>query len=364
MRPIHHHHTLFTILIILVGLALVAIGWTTVRLGVFAGSVSDNLKQVEHAKAGPAWWLGRSFEGMKLTRVVAGGGDRVADFGYGACHSHGSRLDPFNAPRCGYPLWIQVQTRRYGLSSDDVPKQLDGSCGKTRVRGVPAAVGTDGIIVYSGDQTIAVLGTPDQVGRALAALRPVRGAAAFRAPTLDVTPLADCVRVRSPFTPVSTRIASLRTRLRLPVVTAGPWYHDGQLINAEQAGAALVVEYASCGKASSNGDCGAVLSISSEPLNAATIGGELQGAACERTTVAGAPAVIWTATYRGSSAKGMLVFADHSTLSLGNELTLYPVGQGDLRRLAGTLRPVAPETSLPAPTYDVQALLRRCAKLK
>ena len=363
MLRIHRHPTILTILLIVLGLVAVAIGSTALRLGVFDASVSDNLKQVEHAQGAPAWWLGRSFAGLELTRVRSGGGDRVADFGYGTCRRHGSRLNPFTAPRCGYPLWIQVRTRRYSLSSDDMPKQLDGTCGRIRVRGAPAAVGTDGIVVYSGDQTIAVLGPPDLVGRALAALRPVQGGGSFRPPTLDVTPLADCAPVKSPFEPVAARLARLRNTLHLPVISAGPWYIDGQRINAEQAGAALVLEYASCGANASNGNCGAVLSISSEPLDAGTIGSDLQGADCERTTVAGAPAVIWTATYRGANATGMIVFADHATISLGNDFTLYPISHTGLRRVARALRPLAPATALPPPGYDVQTLLRRCAKL-
>ncbi len=363
MRLLQRHPTVTTIVLIVVVLAGAALFWTASRLGVFAASMSSNLKKVEHANGAPAWWLGRSFDGLQLTRVVPAGGDRVADFGYGPCHSHGSRLNPFNAPRCGYPLWIQVRTRRYALSSDDVPKQLDGTCARIRVRGVPAAVGTDGVVVYSGDQAIAVLGPPELVGRALAALRPVSGGAALRPPTLGVSPLAGCVRSKNPFEPVSSRLARLSSKLHVPVLTAGPWFNDGQRVNAEAAGSALVLQYSSCGTGATDGDCGEVLSISSEPLDAGAIGSELQGADCERTTAAGAPAVIWNADSRGASAAGVIVFADHATISLANELNLYPIGRKSLRRVTQTLRPAAPTTTLPAPSYDVKALLRRCAKV-
>ena len=363
MRWAHRHPTLATVVLILVVLVGVAAFWTASRLGVFDASMSSDLKKVEHANGAPAWWLGRSFAGLKLTRVVPAGGDRVAGFGYGSCRSHGSRLNPFDAPRCGYPLWIEVSKRQYALSADDVPKQLDGTCARIRARGVPAAVGTDGVVLYSGDQAIAVLGPPELVGRALAALRPVAGSASLRRPTLAVAPLGDCAAPKSPFEPVDSRLARLGSKLRLPIVSAGPWFNDGQRVNAEAAGSALVLEYASCG-AGSGVDCGEVLSISSEPFDAHTIGSELEGADCEQTKVAGAPAVIWSADSRGASAAGVIVFTDRATISLGNELNLYPIDLKGLRRVTQALRPVAASaTTLPAPSYDVQALLRHCAKV-
>ena len=363
MRWLHRHPTVFTLVLIVVVFAGIAAFWTASRLGAFDASMSDNLKKVQHAQGGPAWWLGRSFAGMKLTRVVPAGGDRVAEFGYGSCHSHGSRLDPFNAPRCGYPLWIAVTNRKYSLTTDDVPKLLDGTCERTRVRGVPAAVGTDGVVVYSGDQQLTVAGPPDLVGRALAALHPANGSASLRPPTLDVSPLGECNTARAPFEPIGSRLARLSSRLHVPTLRVGQWFDDGQLVNAEAAGSVLVLEYASCGKGTTNGDCGEVLSISSEPLDATVIAAELAGANCERTTVAGVPAVIWDADSRGASAAGVLVFTDHATISLANQLNLYPIDKKGLRRVTEALRPVAPARKLPAPDYDVQALLRHCAQL-
>jgi len=363
MRWLHRHPTVLAIVALVVVLLGISAFWASSRLGVFDASLSSNLKKVERAKGAPAWWLGRSFAGLQLTRVLPAGGDRVAAFGYGSCHRHGSRLDPFTAPRCGYPLWIAVTGRRYALASDDVPKLLDGTCARLRVRGVPAAVGTDGVVAYSGDEELAVLGPPDLVGRALAALRPVSGSASFRPPTLDVSPLDDCDPARSPFEPIASRLARLSSRLHLPTVDAGQWFDDGERVNAEAAGSVLVLEYSSCGSGTTNGDCGEVLSISSEPFDAATVGANLAGASCERTTVAGAPAVIWDSNVNGASAAGVLVFTDHATISLANQLNLYPIDKKGLRRVARALRPVAPATTLPAPAYDVQKLLRRCAKL-
>ncbi len=363
MRWLHRHPTVLALVAIVVVFTGIALFWTASRLGVFDASMSSNLKKVEHAQGAPAWWLGRSFAGMKLTRVVAAGGDRVAAFGYGSCHSHGSRLDPFKAPRCGYPLWIAVTERKYSLTSDDVPKLLDGTCARIRVHGVPAAVGTDGVIIYSGDQQLTVLGPPDLVGRALAALRPANGKASLRPPTLGVSPLDDCNAAKSPFEPVGSRLARLTSRLHLPALAAGQWFDDGQRINAEAAGSVLVLEYSSCGAGARNGDCGEVLSISSEPFDAGPVAADLAGANCEQTTVAGVPAVIWDANSRGASAAGVIVFTDHATISLANQLNLYPIDRRGLRRVVQALRPVAPATKLPAPTYDVQALLRHCAKL-
>jgi hypothetical protein len=196
------------------------------------------------------------------------------------------------------------------------------------------------------------------------ALRPVQGSASLRGPTLDVSPLADCVASKGSFASVSSRLAGLAAKLHLPVVSAGPWFNDGQRINAEADGAALVLEYSSCGTDTANGDCGEVLSISSEPFDAGAIGSELQGANCERTTVAGAPAVIWSANAGGASTAGVIVFTDHATISLANQLNLYPIDQKGLRRVAQALRPVTPATTLPAPSYDVAKLLGHCAKVK
>ncbi len=363
MRWAKRHPTITTFLLVVVIVVGIGAGWTASRLGVFDASMSSNLKKVEHSTGPPAWWVGPSFAGLKLTRVSAASGQRVADFGYGTCHQHGSRLDPFNAPRCGYPLWISVVNQQYSLSSDDIPKLLDGSCARIKVRGVPAAAGTDGVVIYSGAQTISVLGPPDLVGRALTALRSVRPGAALRKPTLDVSALSTCVPATSPFRSVSSRLSQLSSKLHLPVLTAGSWFDDGQRINAESAGSALVLEYSSCGSGTENGDCGEVLSISSEPLDAGAVADNLAGADCEQTTVAGVPAVIWNANSRGASAAGVIVFTDHATISLANQLNLYPISQKSLRAVTQSLRPVAPATKLPAPTYDVQKLLAHCAKL-
>ena len=363
MRWVRRHPTWTTIILVVIVVVAISGSWTTSRLGVFNASTSSNLKSVEHATGSPAWWVGPSFAGLKLTRVSTAGGDRVADFGYGSCHQHGSRLDPFNAPRCGYPLWISTDTRKYSLSSDDVPKLLDGTCARIHVRGMPAALGTDGVVVYSGDQTIAVLGPPDLVGRALASLRSVRAGGTLTQPTLDVTPLSDCAAVKTPFESVGSRLSRLSSKLRLPVVSAGPWFSDGQRINAEAAGSALVLEYSSCGTGTTNGDCGEVLSISSEPYNPNSIADNLAGADCEQTTVAGVPAVIWNANSRGASASGVMVFTDHATISLANQLNLYPVSAKSLHQVTQSLHAVAPATRLPPPTYDVKALLSHCAKV-
>jgi len=364
MRWLHRHPTVLAIVAIVVVVVGIAAFWTASRLGVFAPSMSSSLKKVERSQGEPAWWVGRSFAGLRLTRVMTAGGDRVAAFGYGACHRHGSRLDPFTAPRCGYPLWIAATARKYSLTSDDVPKLLDGTCAKIRVRGAPAAVGTDGVVVYTGDQQLTVVGPPDLVGRALAALRPANGSASFRPPTLDVSPLDDCNKAKLPFQSIASRLARLSSTLRLPTLGVGQWFDDGQRINAEAAGSVLVLEYSSCGSGTTNADCGEVLSISSEPFGAAPVAADLTGANCERTTVAGVPAVIWDANSRGASAAGVLVFTDHATISLANQLNLYPIDRKGLRRVTEALRPVAPATTLPAPTYDVQALLRHCAKLR
>src|SRR5947207_1118876 len=114
---------------------------------------------------------------------------------------------------------------------------LFGTCARTTLRGVPAAVGTDGVVLYTGAEAIGVLGPAELVRRAVAALRPVAPGAPSVLPAPNTQPraaLADCRSVPGPFEPVTGRLRRLLKSSGLPLVTAGTWFQDAQLTNAEQ----------------------------------------------------------------------------------------------------------------------------------
>ena len=170
-----------------------AVAYVLIKLDVFAPSLSEQVSSIQ--KADGSWWLGTTFEGLPITMAEPASGDRVDDIGYGACERFGSKLDPFASTRCGYPLILQVRKRRYDIALDELPKQLDGNCAKTTIRGAPVVVAPGGAILYTDNLAIAVLGRPDQVGRALALVRPVNGAARFKPPSPGVDALDNCIKI-------------------------------------------------------------------------------------------------------------------------------------------------------------------------
>ena len=128
--------------LVVVLLAIVGtVAYVVIKLGVFDPSLSEQIATIE--KADGSWWLGKQFEGLPITLANPASGDRVDDIGYGKCQRFGSKLSPFASTRCGYPLLLQVNKRRYDLSLDDVPTRLDGTCARTTIRGAPVVVGPD-----------------------------------------------------------------------------------------------------------------------------------------------------------------------------------------------------------------------------
>ena len=207
-------------------LALAAnIAYVLIKLDVFAPSLSEQVESIKQADG--SWWLGTTFEGLPIAMAQPASGDRVNDIGYGACERFGSKLDPFTSTRCGYPLLLQVRKRRYDIALDELPKQLDGNCAKTTVRGAPVVVAPSGAILYTADLAIAILGRPEQVGRALAQVRPVSGAVDFQRPSLGVDALDNCIKLAHPFAPLAQRIAELRAKPGLPLAWVGEWYAEG-----------------------------------------------------------------------------------------------------------------------------------------
>ena len=332
--------------------------------GVFKPSVSDQLKKVSKGSE-PAWYAGDAVAGLKLTNVAASKGRRVASFGYGTCHHHGASWNPFANENCGYPLLIQTWRLDQGsnVSTDFIPTYDDGNCGRTTLRGVPAAAGSDGVVLYSGAEAIAVLGPGNLVGAGVAALRQA-GAGAGHLPnptTRARDSLKDCVAARRPLEPVRTRLRRLLHGTALPLVTAGDWFQDAQLTNAEQVGKTITLEYESCRSGSPLGKCANVLSISVEPLNRTAVAGDLRGAKCSQFSTAGAPGIVWNNQLPSGDAAGLYLFTGAAAVSMGKDFTLEHVDSGKVKRAAQALRPLEGAT-LPKPAYDPSALIGLCTK--
>jgi hypothetical protein len=359
MRP--KRSTVITILVVLLLAAAGTVAYVVVKLGVFAPSLSEQVSKVEQAQG--SWWLGKSFEGLPLTLARPAGGARVDDVGYGACQRFGGKLDPFTSTRCGYPLLLQVRKRKYALSLDaDVPKRLDGSCWRTTVRGAPVVVGPNGSILYTGNLAIAVLGRADQVARALARIRPIRGAARFERPDPDVAALSSCVRAPRPFPPLRSQLAALRKAPGLPLAWVGEWYAGGRLTSGERTGSTAVLTYTSCGQESDLGSCLETLSLSSQPAGSSALRESLSGATCRTFTVGGAPGVAWTKDLAGETGGGVIVFTGSAMLTLANDITLEKIPISRLEAVARLLRALPPATALPKPQYATAPLLAGCAE--
>jgi hypothetical protein len=352
-----------------ISIAVVVLGGAAIFLalyqsGVFKPSVAGQLKRVSKGSE-PAWYAGDAVAGLKLTNVATSKGRRVASFGYGKCHHHGASWNPFANEDCGYPLLIQTWRLDQGssVSTDFIPTYDDGNCGRTTLRGVPAGAGSDGVVLYSGDEAIAVLGPGNLVREGVAALRRAGGGpgALPKPTTLARDSLKDCVAARQPLEPVSARLRRLLHGSELPLVTAGAWFQDGQLTNAEQVGKAITLEYESCRAGSPLGQCATVLSISVEPVNRTAVAGDLRGAKCSQFTTAGAPGIVWNNQLASGDAAGLYLFTGAAAVSMGKDFTLEHADSAKVKRAARALRPLAGST-LPKPAFDASRLIGLCAK--
>ncbi len=358
-RPPKRSTVIVWIVVLLLALAG-TVAYVLIKLEVFAPSLSEQVSSIQ--KADGSWWLGMTFEGLPITMAEPSGGDRVNDIGYGACERFGSKLDPFASTRCGYPLILQVRKRRYDISLDELPKQLDGNCARTTIRGAPVVVAPGGAILYTANLAIAALGRPDQVGRALAHVRPINGAATFRPPSPGVDALDNCIKLAHPFAPLAQRIAGLQKQPGLPLVWVGEWYAGGRLTSAERTGQAAVLTYTSCGRSSALGSCLETLSLSSETADVPDIRSTLGGATCRTFTAAGAPGVAWTKDLAGETGAGVYVFTGKAAISLANDITLEKIPISRVEHDARLVKPLPPAARLSTPTYDTKRLIAACAE--
>ena len=351
-------------LVLILG-AAAAVGFVLYQSGTFAPSVHDQLKKLSKGSQA-AWYLGERFGDLKLTGAATGKARRIAALGYGSCRRVGSRWNPFGTTSCGYPLLVQTWRLDAGtpLNAAFVPTLGDGTCARTTLRGVPAAVGGDGVVLYTGAQAIGVLGPPELVGRAVQALRPVGHPVPTALPAPSTQPratLADCAPAATPFEPLTVQLKRLLRASGLPLVGAGAWFEDGQLTSAEHDGRAVAIDYESCRLGSPLGSCSRVLSVSIEPVNRAIVASDLRGARCRRFTVGGAPGVAWNNQLTSGDAAGLYLFTGGAAVATARDFTLEHVGAGKLDRAVQALRPLEART-LPKPTFDTAGLLALCAK--
>ena len=336
------------------------IAYFVIKLDVFAPSLSEQVSSIQ--KEDGSWWLGTTFEGLPIAMAQPAGGDRVDDLGYGACERFGSKLDPFASTRCGYPLVLQVRKRRYDISLDELPKQLDGNCVTTTIRGAPVVVAPGGAILYTADLAIAALGRPEQVGRALAAVRPVNGAARFEPPSPGVDALDNCIKAAHPFAP-------LRAARRRPGEAAG---------TAARLGWRVVCGRAPDGRRANGGDSGSHLHELRPQLLARLVSRDalaLERAGRPRQHPLDARRSDMPHLHRGRGTgggvdegsrrrdrAGVYIFSGRAAISFANDITLEKIPISRVEAVARLVKPLPPATGLPAPTYDTKSLIAGCAE--
>jgi hypothetical protein len=136
--------------------------------------ISGGLETVEAAEGPPSYFLGRSYAGLDLTHVEAAGSDpdmpeEGAFFVYGDCDA--------GSEGCSPPIEVQN-----GPAENSLKGAVIG-CGRLAdVRGVPAVLWGDGLVLFTQDSTVTIFkGGADSPGgdlRSMAeALRPVSGPA-------------------------------------------------------------------------------------------------------------------------------------------------------------------------------------------
>jgi hypothetical protein len=289
----------------------------------------------------------------------------VATFGYGDCHRVGTKWNPFSGTTCGFPLLVQTWLVQGSLGSAFIPTLPDGTCSRLTLRGVPAAAGSIGVVLYTGGEAVALLGRPELVRDAVAALRPAgrKGGRTLPRPTTQAAAaLAQCTSKSYPFQPLRARIGQL-VAIGLPLVTVGDWFRDAQLMEADAYAGAVSLDYQSCRAHADFDACTDSLSILSQPVSPRLVADDLRGASCERFSLSAAPAVMWHKRSPSGDESGIYVFTGYAVVSAAHDFTLESLNMGRVRAVAKLLRPLG-RPVLPAPSYDAARLLRLCATTK
>lgn len=354
------------VLAALVGVTLAAVLYVLRVDGTFSPSLSSQLGKVERGLR-PGWYLGSQFDGLKLTDVESTDLYRIAAFGYGDCHRFGSKWNPFAATSCGFPLVVQTWWIDGTLGPSYIPSLPDGTCSRLTLRGVPAAAGTTSVVIYTADEAIALIGPPESLRDAVAALRPAgrSGAGDLPAASSDASAaLTNCTSKWDPFAPPPERMMRFMRTSKLPLVTAGAWLRDSQLLGATEHAGTFSLDYVSCNPRHDDFDqCNDTFSIIVGPAQPGLVASDLRGATCERFFLSAAPGVIWhNPTSRGDEA-GIYLFTGHATVSAAHDLALNSVDMSLEHAVAKALRPFGTRR-MPAPDYDTARLFRLCATTK
>lgn len=320
------------------------------------------LELLERRGDGPLYWLGRSFEGLPLTRAESAppavpgptltrserplprpAPARSTLLVYGHCNGEGEG----DSYHCAGP---QLQLQQWPLASPSrYPR--GHSCTRTTIRGVPAAQ-FDHLEVYVGRTLLTISAPRAQARRAAAALRQLDGGAAppqpLPQPALD---LSAALR-RCALDSLDAKLEELREHARIPLLWAGRRVEGRPLFRAEGDGTWARFAYGHCDAPEVAGSCWPAVTVEVEPSSERRPARWARGMPCRRTTVRGAPA----ATMPGASA--VFVFTGAVTVHLHGR------DPGLVRRAAETLQPLDGKASgqLAPPATEIAAELRaRCS---
>jgi hypothetical protein len=329
--------------------------------------LAEDLERIERESEAPIYWLGPSFEGLRLTHTEGARPELArgpsterapgvpgpppapapgAFFVYGECNGEG---DGENY-HCTGP---QVQLQHWPIASPSrYPDHF--SCTRLTIRGVPAAQ-FSGFELYTGQSIIRIHApTQAQVRRAAAALRPLDGSAGpgqpLPPPAIDV----DGALKRCALGSLDAKLEELRESAQIPLLWAGPRFEGLPLFRAEGDGRLARFMYGGCKTPEVAGSCWPALTIEVTPVADRRPSGwravRKWGMRCDRLRIRGAEAALLP------SAHELFVFTGPVTVVLqGPDLTL-------LRRAADALQPfdgAAPLRELLPPPAGLRDELRR-----
>jgi hypothetical protein len=339
------------------------------------GSSSDLAEAVERIgreSDEPIYWLGPSFEGLRLTHVegahpeLARGPtpDRAPGvpgpppapapgpmFVYGECNGEGAG-DSFH---CRGP---QVQIQHWPITSPGrYPEHF--SCTRMTIRGAPVAP-FSGFELYTGDSLIRISApTRAQVRRAAAALRRLDGSVGpgtpLPPPVIDVEKALERCALES----LDAKLEELRTSAQMPLLWVGRRFEELPLFRVEGSGRLARFMYGGCKRPEEAGSCWPALTVEVTPVADHRPAGwraVRQGVIrCHRVRIRGAEAALLP------SAHELVVFTGSAAVRLhGPDLRLLRRAADALRAFsrAAASHDLAPP-SLAPPSEELRDELRR-----
>jgi hypothetical protein len=297
------------------------------------------LEEIERRSELPAYWLGRSFEGLPLTHADA---QRNAFFVYGECRGEGTG----DSWRCTGP---QVQLQHWPVETVHRYGQWRG-CTRTTIRGVPAAQ-FDGFEIYTGRVMVKIYAPNQaQARRAAELLRPLRQSAAptepLPPPAIDVAdPLRQCA-----LDSIDDKLHEVEREAQIPLLWLGRRFEMQPLFRVDGNGRWVRFLYGACKTPDVPGSCWPPVTLELSPLADFRPAGWAPGVRCRRLGIRGAEAALVPAAHE------LVVFTGVIAVRLqGPDLD-------SLERAARALEPLDAATEqaqLTAPPDDLAAELRR-----